>query len=112
MADKDVDGVIGRSPAAHFTTLASSARHPAGGRALPADELAARWGAARAAAEAARRSGAALDAALSSEGAPRPVIVAGSLYLVGAARAILVPTRFWCLDPTGRFHCPRSPTPR
>ena len=33
---------------------------------------------------------AALDAALASGSGPGPVIVAGSLYLVGAARAILV----------------------
>jgi folylpolyglutamate synthase/dihydropteroate synthase len=59
-------------------------------RALPADELAARWaalapGVGRIVAEASPLR--ALDAAL---GTPGPTVVAGSLYLVGAVRAHLV----------------------
>jgi dihydrofolate synthase/folylpolyglutamate synthase len=90
MADKDVDGVI---RALSESTLLRAARvictAPAGGRALPAEDLAARWQSlAGRAAEAVAEPAAALDAALSSGSGP--VIVAGSLYLVGAARAILV----------------------
>ena len=96
MADKDVDGIV---RALAGSTLLREARvictAPAGGRALPADRLAARWHAlAGRAAEAVAEPGAALDAALSpgsgvAAGAG-PVVVAGSLYLVGAVRAILV----------------------
>ncbi len=104
MADKDVDEIIRALAGA---TMLREARvictAPAGGRALPPDRLAARWGAlAGRAAEAVAEPGAALDAALDAgrgigrvavRGAAHgagPVIVAGSLYLVGAARAILV----------------------
>jgi folylpolyglutamate synthase/dihydropteroate synthase len=100
-----VDGVI---RALAGSTLLREARvictAPAGGRALPADRLAARWQAlAGRAAEALSEPAAALDAALSAEsGSGRgsgPVIVAGSLYLVGAARAILVSDPLLVPDP-------------
>ncbi len=90
MADKDVDGVI---RALSGPTALEGARvictAPAGGRALPADQLAARWRAATGRpAETTPDPRAALDAALSTGSGP--VFVAGSLYLVGAARAQLV----------------------
>jgi len=94
MADKDVDAVIrslASAPAlkgAHV--LATSIDLP---RAMPADELAARWRRhAPAAGIAAVRSvpdaRAALDRAVTK--APGPVVVAGSLYLVGVARGRFV----------------------
>jgi dihydrofolate synthase/folylpolyglutamate synthase len=94
MADKDVDGVIGALAAATSLrgahVLATSLDLP---RAMPADELAARWRRhGREAGIAAVRSipdaTAALDRALAK--APGPVVVAGSLYLVGEARRRLV----------------------
>jgi dihydrofolate synthase/folylpolyglutamate synthase len=90
MADKDVDGVVS---ALAGSALLRDARvictSPAGGRALPAVALAARWQAlAGRAAAAIAEPASALQAALAS--GDGPVIVAGSLYLVGAARAILV----------------------
>ena len=99
MADKDVDGVIG---ALSRATLSRAARvictAPAGGRAMPADLLAARWQAlAGRAAEAVTEPAAALDAALGT--GDGPIIVAGSLYLVGAARAILVTDPLLVPDP-------------
>jgi dihydrofolate synthase/folylpolyglutamate synthase len=101
MADKDVAGVV---RALAGSTLLRDARvictAPAGGRALPADQLAARWGVlAGRAAEAVAAPAAAIDAALSSGSGTGPVIVAGSLYLVGAARAILVPDPLLVPDP-------------
>jgi dihydrofolate synthase / folylpolyglutamate synthase len=98
MADKDVDGVIaalsGASALAGSTVICTSV---AGGRALPADELAARWRhVVEGATGAVHRPGRvlaepdpdrALDAALGGDG---PVLVAGSLYLVGIARGRLV----------------------
>ena len=99
MADKDVDGVI-RALAA--SALLREARvictAPPGGRAMPADRLASRWSAlAGRPAEAIAGPAAALDAALAAgEG---PVVVAGSLYLVGAARAILVSDPLLVPDP-------------
>ena len=101
MADKDVDGVV---RALAGSTLLRDARvictAPAGGRALPADQLAARWRVlAGRAAEAVAAPAAAIDAALSSGSDTGPVIVAGSLYLVGAARAILVPDPLLVPDP-------------
>ncbi len=100
MADKDVDGVIrALAGAATLRGARVICTAPSGGRALPAAQLAARWqGITGAAAEAFPEPAAALDAALSSGRGARsrlgagggPVIVAGSLYLVGAARAILV----------------------
>jgi folylpolyglutamate synthase/dihydropteroate synthase len=99
MADKDVDGVI---RALAGSTLLRAARvictTPAGGRALPAEDLAARWTSlAGRAAEAISEPAAALDASLSSGSGP--VIVAGSLYLVGAARAILMRDPILVPDP-------------
>ncbi len=91
MADKDVDGVIRALACAHAlkeaTIVATSVDLP---RALPAVELAERW---RILAPNIRRvlsiddPAAALEHALAAAG---PTVVAGSLYLVGAARAILV----------------------
>jgi dihydrofolate synthase/folylpolyglutamate synthase len=99
MTDKDVDGVI---RALAGSTLLRAARvictTPAGGRALPAEDLAARWTSlAGRAAEAISEPAAALDASLSSGSGP--VIVAGSLYLVGAARAILMRDPILVPDP-------------
>jgi dihydrofolate synthase/folylpolyglutamate synthase len=101
MADKDVAGVV---RALAGSTLLRDARvictAPAGGRALPADRLAARWRVlAGRAAEAVAAPAAAIDAALSSGSDTGPVIVAGSLYLVGAARAILVADPLLVPDP-------------
>ena len=96
MADKDVDGVIAalaRSTALDgATVVATSLDVP---RAMPAGELAARWrtGAVGASGLATRPGhrragpGAALERALSE---PGPVVVAGSLYLVGEVRGALV----------------------
>ena len=96
MADKDVDGVVGAFAGSSFLREARVVcTAPAGGRAMPADRLAARWAAlAGWPAEAFADPAAALDAALSGGRGgwigSGPVVVAGSLYLVGAARAILV----------------------
>jgi dihydrofolate synthase/folylpolyglutamate synthase len=100
MADKDVDGMV---RALAGSTMLREARvictAPAGGRALAADELAARWRAlAGRAAEAVAEPAAALDRALSADGGTGPVVVAGSLFLVGAARAILIPDSSSDLD--------------
>jgi dihydrofolate synthase/folylpolyglutamate synthase len=125
MADKDVDGII---QALAGATMLREARvictAPAGGRALRADRLAARWSAlAGQAAEAIREPRDALDAALDAgrgagggvglagraagrvagrSGASEagPLIVAGSLYLVGAARALLVEDPVLVPDPS------------
>ena len=91
MADKDVDGVIA---ALGSTAALAGARVIAtavpGGRAMPADALAARWRAFFPGAHvvAMRDPAAAIERAVSSSDGP--VVVAGSLYLVGAARAALV----------------------
>ncbi|MEO8438011.1 MAG: Mur ligase family protein [Chloroflexota bacterium] len=98
MADKDVDGVIaalrGSSALAGATVVATSLDVP---RALPAEELAARWRATglrlSSGAAGPRRVLAEPDPIAALEralGDPGPVVVAGSLYLVGAARAHLV----------------------
>jgi dihydrofolate synthase/folylpolyglutamate synthase len=98
MADKDVDGVISALLAAHAladaTVVCTSLDVP---RAMPAHELAARWRARRATERRpARQTGAivverdpvaALERALAG---PGPVLVAGSLYLVGMARGHLI----------------------
>ena len=91
MADKDVDGVISAlrtsSALAEARVIATAV---AGGRALSADALAARWLAADEEADvrAVPDPVAAIDGAVAT--AEGPVVVAGSLYLVGAARARLV----------------------
>ena len=91
MADKDVDGVIGALAASESLrrarVIATQLDVP---RALPAVELAARWRRLAPGTEVsvAGEPSAALDAALS--GADGLVVVAGSLYLVGFARGILV----------------------
>jgi dihydrofolate synthase/folylpolyglutamate synthase len=90
MADKDVDGVIGAlaaTPALRGARVIATSLHLP--RALPADALAARWRALGRAAgvtdvEAVSDPHGALDRAI--ETASGPVIVAGSLYLVGEAR--------------------------
>ena len=97
MADKDVDGVIAalvRAAALRRATVICTALDLA--RALPADALAGRWsavtavtavgGGLRIVAEADVDT--ALDRALSE--ARGPIVVCGSLYLVGRARARLV----------------------
>jgi dihydrofolate synthase/folylpolyglutamate synthase len=122
MADKDVDGLIGALAASTYLRGARViCTSPAGGRAMPADQLAARWEAlAGWPAEAVAVPAAALDAATSSgSGSGRgasgaaagpsgaatgPVIVAGSLYLVGAARAILVSDPLLEPDPPVPHH--------
>jgi dihydrofolate synthase/folylpolyglutamate synthase len=97
MADKDVDGVIrALAPCAALRgarVIATSVDLP---RALPAAVLAARWRelgapagiAGVGAVEAVADPGAALDRAIA--GARGPVVVAGSLYLVGEARRRIV----------------------
>ena len=91
MADKDIDGLIAgfvRSPElARARVVATSLDAP---RALPAEALAERWRslAPGAFVEAVSDPFAALDRAL--EGPRGPVVVAGSLYLVGAVRGRLV----------------------
>ena len=110
MADKDVDGVLGAlAGAALLRDARVICTAPSGGRALPPEQLAARWTAASAqrgvaarpvaTVEAISDPRAALDAALESGSGPGPVIVAGSLYLVGAARAILVADPLLVPDP-------------
>ena len=92
MADKDVDGIIAallQSRAMRDARVVCTAVEAV--RALPAEALAARW---RALAPGLtvtvqRDASAALDAALAT--AAGPIVVAGSLYLVGAVRARLVP---------------------
>jgi dihydrofolate synthase/folylpolyglutamate synthase len=93
MGDKDVEGVLGALASAPALAGARVvATQVEGPRALPAADLAARW-----AAVAGARSGpvavipepaaAVTEAVARAEG---PVVVAGSLYLVGAARVLLV----------------------
>jgi folylpolyglutamate synthase/dihydrofolate synthase len=89
MADKDVDGVIdalvGAAGMADATVVCTSLDVP---RAMPATELAARWRARRAGMTVVEPDPiVAIDTALHGSG---PVLVAGSLYLVGAARGHLV----------------------
>lgn len=94
MADKDVDGVIAalvRSGAlARATVVCTSLDLP---RALPAQELAARWRAQHPTVTILAEPDpiAALARALAAPAAASgPLVVAGSLYLVGAARGYLV----------------------
>ncbi|MFL5770203.1 MAG: bifunctional folylpolyglutamate synthase/dihydrofolate synthase, partial [Chloroflexota bacterium] len=92
MADKDVDGIIeslARSRALRGARVVATQLDLT--RALPADQLAARW--ARVSepdwtVSADRDPAAALDRAI--DGAVGAVVVAGSLYLVGLARGRLV----------------------
>jgi dihydrofolate synthase/folylpolyglutamate synthase len=112
MADKDVDGVIealvgGGASGASGRALAGATivctSVPGMGRALPADELAARWSRISAGGQLSRRTGGrsaaptimvepdplvAIDRAIGT--GRGPVVVAGSLYLVGMARGHLV----------------------
>ena len=95
MADKDVDGVIdalATSGAIRDATLIATSVDAV--RALPADDLAARWRArvpALGAVEVRTDPIEAVDAALArAAAAGGPTVVAGSLYLVGAVRAHLV----------------------
>jgi len=94
MADKDVDGIISAldsSPALRGAEIIAT--QVAGDRALHAAELARRWRAIRPEARVTVVAdvAAAMDRALA--GAVGPVVVAGSLYLVGEAR------RRWVDDP-------------
>jgi dihydrofolate synthase/folylpolyglutamate synthase len=91
MADKDVHGVVAAVAAARSlagATIVCTA--PASPRALPPGDLATAWRAALPGSDVriAPDPGSALDLALAL--ARGPVVVAGSLYLVGAARARLV----------------------
>jgi dihydrofolate synthase/folylpolyglutamate synthase len=94
MGDKDVAGVVG--PLVHAAALRGArviATQVGDPRALPAPELAARWERAASSAgpssiEIVAEPTAAIESALAR--AAGPVVVAGSLYLVGAVRAILV----------------------
>ena len=91
MADKDVAGVLAAlaaSPIARAArVLCTEVDHP---RAMPATDLAKGWAAVAPGSQpdVVRPVAAALEQALSA--ARGPVVVAGSLYLVGAVRAILV----------------------
>ena len=91
MADKDVDGLIaalGTSRSLAGARVIATA--VPGGRALPPEALAARWLAALPESDVGFAADpiAALERAVTT--AEGPVVVAGSLYLVGAARARLV----------------------
>jgi dihydrofolate synthase/folylpolyglutamate synthase len=91
MADKDVDGIVAALAATQAlddaTIIATALDLP---RAMPAAELAARWRALGSRRKVVVEPDAerALERAL--EGAQGPIVVAGSLYLVGAVRARLV----------------------
>ncbi|MEO8228313.1 MAG: bifunctional folylpolyglutamate synthase/dihydrofolate synthase [Chloroflexota bacterium] len=91
MADKDVAGVLAALAASPIARAAhvvcTQVDHP---RAMPAASLARGWAAVAPGShpDAVRPVAAALERALST--ARGPVVVAGSLYLVGAVRAILV----------------------
>jgi dihydrofolate synthase/folylpolyglutamate synthase len=94
MADKDVDGIAEAlavaGSMADATVLCTSLDLP---RAMPAADLARHWQRALPAAQIIeeRDHRSALARALSGAGpGSGPIVVAGSLYLVGAARAILV----------------------
>ena len=91
MADKDVDGIVAALAAAvaldDATIIATALDLP---RAMPAAELAARWRAHGPSRKVIVEpdAGPALDRAIAD--AAGPIVVAGSLYLVGAVRARLV----------------------
>ncbi len=102
MADKDVDGIIQAFDAAPALRGARIiATQVPGERAMPATELGRRWRAIRPDATITMVAdvATALDRAL--DGAVGPVVVAGSLYLVGEAR------RRWFDDP--RLRDPEAP---
>jgi dihydrofolate synthase/folylpolyglutamate synthase len=91
MADKDVDGLIAALGTSRwFAGARVIATAVPGGRALPPEALAARWLAAFPESDVGFAADpiAALERAVTT--AEGPVVVAGSLYLVGAARARLV----------------------
>jgi dihydrofolate synthase/folylpolyglutamate synthase len=92
MADKDVPGVVGALASARSLRDASIVTTQVElSRALPAADLAAIWrsiGGGGRTVTAEPEPGRALDRALA--GPPGPIVVAGSLYLVGAVRARLV----------------------
>jgi dihydrofolate synthase/folylpolyglutamate synthase len=100
MADKDVPGIVAALRAAEALRGATViATNVPGERALAADDVATHWRAtaAEVAVEAVPEVGGALDRALQVAGqAGGPVVVAGSLYLVGEAR------RRWLDDPALR----------
>jgi dihydrofolate synthase/folylpolyglutamate synthase len=100
MADKDVPGIVAALRAAEALRGATViATNVPGERALAADDVAAHWRAtaSEVAVEAVPEVGGALDRALQVAGqAGGPVVVAGSLYLVGEAR------RRWLDDPALR----------
>jgi len=91
MADKDVDGIVAALSTSHALrgarVVATELDLP---RAMPAGDLAARWLANGRAGHVAAEPDPirALDRALADAGGP--IVVAGSLYLVGAVRARLV----------------------
>jgi dihydrofolate synthase / folylpolyglutamate synthase len=105
MADKDVDGVIDALLGSQALRDAMIVCTTVGGsRALSAADLRDRWTAARPGASpplVAADAAAAMDLALGADGGP--VVVAGSLYLVGAVRARLVD------DPDLRDPSPGAP---
>jgi dihydrofolate synthase/folylpolyglutamate synthase len=91
MADKDVAGMVAAlAGAAALRSAHIICTRLDLGRALPAEELAAHWrgSLAKATISVEPNVGRALDRALAD--APGPVVVCGSLYLVGAVRARLV----------------------
>ncbi len=97
MADKDVDGIVSALAASQTLVgarvIATAVDLP---RALAPDALAARWRAIRPMGprpETAVDPAAALDRALASGAGP--ILVAGSLYLVGAVRARLIDEPAW-----------------
>jgi dihydrofolate synthase/folylpolyglutamate synthase len=103
MADKDVAGVVGalaRSTALHGATVLATALDVP--RALAAEDLAAIWRAAATGVAAVIVEPDPLVALERALGGPGPTVVAGSLYLVGAARAHLVD------DPDLRDPSPRE----
>jgi dihydrofolate synthase / folylpolyglutamate synthase len=91
MADKDVDGIVAALAAAGAlddATIVATALHLP--RAMPAAEVAARWRAHGRSRKVVVEADAerALDRALANDDGP--IVVAGSLYLVGAVRARFV----------------------
>ena len=106
MADKDVDGVVAAlasSPAMTGATIIATSLDVA--RAMPASDLAGRWLRALPSSHVSAEDDvdAALDRAVRGRPAgPGPVVVAGSLYLVGAARGR------WVDDPDLRDPEPRE----